>query len=158
MNSQNLVISFDYEWFLAKSLAFLGPRQLARQKVNIHYLSCSICCSCFGDSTTAGIISGRGAVLLQYVGVPPVLVQPLLVAELWLLRSGNVSVNLSRPKKVESFSVRTKPGFRIGNQNQDPISLSVSESNFFSWTKTFFSKISHVFLLLSVINVSKSLK
>ena len=67
------------------------------------YLSCSICCSCFGDSTTAGIISGRGAVLLQYVGVPPVLVQPLLVAELWLLRSGNVSVNLSRPKKVEDL-------------------------------------------------------
>ena len=54
-------------------------------------------------------------------------------------------VRLARP------IAQPKPGFCIGNRNQGPISVSVSEPKLFSKTKLFFSKIlkfSHVFLLI----------
>ena len=56
-------------------------------------------------------------------------------------------------------SVRTKFGFGIGNRNQGPILVSVSEPKFFfSETETHFFKFSHVFLLLRRIWVFKNLK
>ena len=38
---------------------------------------------------------------------------------------------------VESVSVRPKPGFGIGNQNEGPLSVSVSEPIFFPKPKDF---------------------
>ena len=58
----------------------------------------------------------------------------------------------------EVHSVRPKLGFGIGNRNQGPISVSVSEPNFFfSETETFF-KFFSFFSLLGGIQVFLSLK
>ena len=65
----------------------------------------------------------------------------------------------SQVKKGHYISVRPKFGFGIGNRNQGPISVSVSEPKFFfPKPKLFFSNFTLFFLLLGGIQVFISLE
>ena len=56
MASQNLVISFEYNWFLAKNLVFHDPASLLGEKhrlengfvIEFYYSACSLCYKTIG--------------------------------------------------------------------------------------------------------------